>query len=222
MSPCVHELFCRGSRVRIRSEGDDARIEVLTDPAVLECPYVEAVYGISRVDREAVKRILRMKIETLGMFTGRRKFPRELFVPFGSSEIMSVAVERGLIEGAIVVCEGAGTVICRDPGLIQGIGARMNGLISTCPIKGIIERIEETGGAVLDPESASIDQVEGLRVAAEMGMRRVAVTIIGARSWEIPEIRRVSEELGVEAIVFSTCNTVTDGSASVTSVGDPM
>ena len=39
----AHEFLCRGARVRVHSDG---RVEVLSDPAVCYCPYVEAAYGV--------------------------------------------------------------------------------------------------------------------------------------------------------------------------------
>jgi putative methanogenesis marker protein 8 len=197
----MHELLCRGARVLIR----DGKVEVLTDPAVCSCPYVKAVYKIDRIDKEAVKRIVEEKIRCYGYFSPNRCLKSDAVVPFGSSEMIS-SVMGDLIDCAVVVCDGAGSVITWNPDLVQGIGARMNGLISTSPIKEVIDRIREGGGDVLD--NPRIDQVEAVRKAVKMGFKRIAVTVIGLDASSIPELRNVEREAEISLVIFSTCNTL--------------
>jgi len=197
----VHELLCRGARVLV----EDGRVVVLTDPAVCSCPYVKAVYKIDRIDREAVKKIVEQKIRDYGYFSKNRCLKSDIVVPFGSSEMIS-SVMGDLIDCAVVVCDGAGSVITWNPDLVQGIGARMNGLISTSPIKEVIERIKKDGGDVLD--DPRIDQVEAVRKAVKMGFKRIAVTVIGVNASSIPELREVEREAGIGLVIFSTCNTL--------------
>ncbi len=198
----VHELLCRGARVRIRG----CKVEVLTDPAVVSCPYVRAVYGIDRVDREAVRRIIKRKIEEYGHFCPHRSLKSDRIVPFGSSEMIS-AVMGEILDAAVVVCDGVGTVITENPELVQGIGAAMTGLIRTTPILKVVRRVEGMGGEVLDPPR--IDQVEGVRRAFREGFRRVAVTVIGLNAEIIPQLRELEESVeGAKLAIFSTCNTL--------------
>jgi len=194
----MHELLCRGARVLVRG----CEVEVLTDPAVSSCPYVRAVYKIENIDREAVKRILEDKIREFGFFCPHRSLESDLVVPFGSSEMIS-SVMGDLIDCAVIVCDGAGSVITWNPKLVQGIGARMNGLLKTTPIPEVIERIREMGGVTLD--DPRIDQVAAVRKAIEMGFKRIAVTVIGPMAHEIEELRAIES---VKLAIFSTCNTL--------------
>jgi hypothetical protein len=70
-------------------------------------------------------------------------------------------LRKGLIDCAVVVCEGAGTVITSNGKLVQAIGARLTGIVRTSPIPEIIKKIRSEGGIVLDEKSAIIDQVGG-------------------------------------------------------------
>lgn len=197
----MHELLCRGARVLVR----DREVQVLTDPVVLRCPYVRATYGIELIDREAVRRIVEMKMRDLGFFCPSRCLESDEVVPFGSSEMISSAMGE-ILDCAVLVCDGAGTVITSNPSLVQGIGARMNGLLSTSPIQEVIEGIRARGGEVL--EEPRIDQVAGVRKAIEMGFRRIAVTVIGPMARDIGELRRIEERHDVKLAIFSTCNTL--------------
>jgi len=51
------------------------------------------------------------------------------------------AMRKNVIDSAVLVCDGAGTVIVNRPEIVQGIGARMNGLFYTTPIKNMIVRL---------------------------------------------------------------------------------
>jgi len=201
---CIHEFLCRGARVRICN----GKIEVLTDPAVSKCPYVEAVYGIKYINREAVRKIVKLKMERYGFCQSNRCFCSELIVPFGSSEIIKVCMEKGLIDCAVTVCEGAGTVISWNSDLVQSIGARLTGIIKTSPIKSIVDYIEKHGGHVLNSENAEINQPEGVKKAFSMGFRKIAVTIIGLNARDIRKIREFEKRVNVKIAVFSTCNTL--------------
>lgn len=196
-----HELLCRGARVVVDEDG----VRVLTDPAVRSCPYVKATFKIGKIDREAVRKIVEWKIERYGHFCPNRVLSSDLLVPFGSSEMISSVMNK-LIDCAVVVCDGAGSVITWNPELVQGIGAAMNGLLSTTPIPEVISRIRDMGGEVLkDPR---IDQVEAVRKAVEMGFKRIAVTVVGPNAKTIGELREIERREGVRLAIFSTCNTL--------------
>ncbi len=105
------------------------------------------------------------------------------------------ALKRGNIDVAVTVCDGAGTVITSNPSVVQGIGAYMNGLFYTTPIKNVIRKIEENGGFVLTPDKAEIDQLKGVKNAFAMGFRNIAVTVRGDEKEIIKDIRNFEEEL---------------------------
>ena len=200
-----HEFLCRGARVRICN----GRIEVLTKPAVCYCPYVESVYGIKSIDKHAVERIMRLKMEKYGLCSPHRCFETKVVVPFGSSEIISTCMRRGLLDCAVTVCEGAGTVISWNSDLVQGIGARLTGILKTSPIKEIVDYIKSNGGEILNPDRALVDQPLGVKRAISMGFKRIAVTVIGCNAKDITKIRNIQQRYKkVEIAIFSTCNTL--------------
>ena len=61
--------------------------------------------------------------------------------------------------------------------LVQGMGGRMSGLVETEPIDSIINGITESGGIVLYPSTAKMDSVVGVKKAAELGYKKIAVTV---------------------------------------------
>jgi putative methanogenesis marker protein 8 len=154
-----HEFYCCGAKVLIK----DDEVKVLTEPRISYCPLHEAIYGTKTLDREAVKRTAEIKIKDLGFCCENRIFDESSVVPYGSSEIISVCMKKGLLDCAVTVCDGAGTVIADNAGLVQAIGARLTGIIRTSPIRSSIAYIKANGGCVLDEGSAKIDQAEGER-----------------------------------------------------------
>lgn len=198
-----HEIYCCGARVRISEKG----VEVLTEPTVEYCPLHEALYGSKTIDLESVQKSVEKKIAGYGFCCARRVFDSESVVAYGASEMMRVWLEKGLVDCAVIVCEGAGTVITANGSLVQAIGARLTGIIKTSPIKEIIEYIEASDGIVLDKTSARINQVEGVKRASDLGFKRIAVSIAGFQAEAISEIRKFEKTAGLGVLVFSVCNT---------------
>jgi len=200
---CEHMVQCCGARVRICDE----KVEVLTEPRIHHCPLHESLYGVKVIDKEAVKKTVETKMQTHGFCCKYRVFDDTIVVPYGASEVIKTSMETKLLDCAIVVCEGAGTVITSNPSLVQGIGAHLTGIIKTSPITEIIQHIKMKGGAVLDATKAKIDQAEGFKKAAEMGFKKIAVTVAGFQAEQITTVRLLEQKLGVEATIFSVCNT---------------
>ncbi|MDH5375033.1 MAG: DUF2099 family protein [Candidatus Bathyarchaeota archaeon] len=198
-----HEIYCCGARVRISEKG----IEVLSEPLVEHCPLHEALYGTKHIDVEAVRKSVKTKIAGFGFCCRNRDFDAEPIVAYGASEMMRVWLEKKLVDCAVVVCEGAGTVITTNGRLVQGIGARLTGIIKTSPVREVIERIGADGGVVLEKTSAQIDQLEGVRRAFDLGFKRVAVSVAGFQAKAISEIRDFEAAAGLDVLVFSVCNT---------------
>ena len=198
-----HEIYCCGAHVRISEKG----IEVLTEPTVEYCPLHQALYGTKKIDAEAVRKSVEMKIAGSGFCCANRNFDAEPVVAYGASEMMRVWLEKKLVDCAVVVCEGAGSVITCNGELVQSIGARLTGIIRTSPIKEVIERVEADDGVVLDKATARIDQVEGVERAFDLGIKRVAVSVAGFQAKAISEIRKLEAEVGLDVLVFSVCNT---------------
>jgi putative methanogenesis marker protein 8 len=184
----VHEIYCCGARVRISEKG----IEVLSEPLITYCPLHEALYGTKKIDIDAIRKTVEMKVAGFGFCCANRLFDAESVVAYGASEMMRVWLERKLVDCAVVVCEGAGTVITANGRLVQAIGARLTGIIKTTPIKEIMAYIEEKGGTILDKATAQIDQVEGVKRAFKLGFKRIAVSVAGFQAKAISKIRNLN------------------------------
>ncbi len=192
--PHVMELFGK-TRVVIK----DGKVVEVGEPVADWCPVFSKVADVQKLTSLEAKKNMEYRIRELGMFTPQRKFDHGVFVNFGVSEIMMTALRRGLIDSTVTVCDGAGTVITSDPGLVQGMGALMSGLIETEPIREIIEGIESRGGIVLDKESASIDQTRGLLKACELGYKNIAVSVVAHH--EAKRLRAIGKEHAVSLIL---------------------
>jgi putative methanogenesis marker protein 8 len=151
-------------------------------PVIHDCPLARRfACPVEDMTPEAIKRNIEARIRTFGMCTPERQvLAGPDFVIFGASELLSSAVRRGDLDAAVIVSDGAGTIVATNPALIQGIGGRMSGLVKTSPIPEVIARIQENGGVVLDTATATIDQVAGVALARDLGHRRVAVTTADA------------------------------------------
>jgi putative methanogenesis marker protein 8 len=198
-----HEIYCCGARVQISAKG----VKVLSEPTVDYCPLHAAMYGTKKIDREAVKKSVEMKIAGHGFCCANRSFDAEPIVAYGASEMMRVWLEKRLIDCAVVVCEGAGTVITSNGALVQAIGARLTGIIKTSAIPETIRRIEADGGTILDKDGARIDQVEGVKRAFDLGHKRIAVSVAGFQAKAISEIRDFETSAKADVLIFSVCNT---------------
>jgi len=196
-------IQCCGARVRICGE----KVEVLNEPRIHHCPLHESLYGVKVVDKEAVKKTVETKMQTHGFCCRHRVFDDAIVVAYGASEVIKTCMETKLLDCAVVVCEGAGTVITSNPSLVQGIGAHLTGVIKTSPISETIKHIKKNNGSMLDSSTARIDQAEGVKKAAEMGFKKIAVTVAGFQAEQITTVRMLEKKLGVEATVFSVCNT---------------
>ena len=192
-----------GARVRVR----DGKVEVLTEPAIRSCPLRQDLYGIKVESKETVKRVLEEHMAELGMYGPKRVLELEdKPVSFGASEILSDALTEGLIDAAVLVSEGAGTVVATSPAVLQAIGAHMTGLIRTEPIEeiqlGLVER-----GCILIDRQGTVDQVLGFERAVEAGYRRIAVTVAGDRADDTRALRERERALGAWATILAVHTT---------------
>jgi putative methanogenesis marker protein 8 len=171
------------------------------EPEIEWCPLISKMDGVQKIISDEVKKNMESKISDFGMFTARRKLiGNNTFVAFGASEIMMSGLSSGFIETTVTACDGAGTVISNNPALVQGIGGKMSGLVETEPIEGVINGIQEFGGTVLDPNTATIDPVGGIRKAVELGYKKIAVTV--ANSKTAKQLREIETELKIDIIVI--------------------
>jgi len=185
---------------------EDGKVQVLSPPRVRRCPLRQNLYGCESEDEATVKRVLESHIEELGMYTSKRVLMmKEDPVSFGASEMMNDAMGEGLLDAAVVVCEGVGTVVIDRPEVLQAVGAHMTGIVETEEIPATRRRLERLGALTLG--ECVIDQVRGYELALEKGFERVAVTIAGGRPQDAAKLRRKAREAGRNVLVLAVHTT---------------
>jgi putative methanogenesis marker protein 8 len=152
---------------------------------------------------------IRQKIAEFGHFRSFRETRRnDIVVPYGTSEMFMLALRREVIDCAITVSDGAGSIITDDPSVVQGVGARMNGVFYTTAIEEVIDRYRGLGCTVFD--DGRIDQALAIRTAASAGYRRIAVTINAFYGESYLRVRQMEADLGVDLLVAAVCSTGID------------
>jgi len=190
----------------------ESRVVRVTEPRLAYCPLAQAFYGRQYAfspdaAQETLKTIIEDKIRQFGHYTERREILcPTVEVPFGASEIMMAGLRTGRVDAAVVVCDGAGTVVTARPGIVQGIGARMNALFYTTPIPGLVRRLEAEGGRVPFADAA-INQLEGAAWAGRQGLRRLAVTVNAAGGESLAAIREMARSEGLALTILAVCTT---------------
>ncbi|MCX6673661.1 MAG: DUF2099 family protein [Methanothrix sp.] len=174
---------------RVKVEGE--KVLGASEPLIEWCPLFDKIRGIKKVTAESAAENMEFRIKNHGMFSARRRLQMGIFVGFGASESMMTGIKAGIIDAAVTVCDGAGSVITANADLIQGMGGYISGLVKTDPIPEIIEGIRARDGHVLSPQDGKIDQIEGAAYAAAAGFKKFAVTVADAssaeklRAWEL-------------------------------------
>ncbi|HEX7535030.1 MAG TPA: methanogenesis marker 8 protein [Syntrophales bacterium] len=179
---------------------EDERVVEVGEPKIKYCPLFDKVRGIKEVTSQAAAGNMEFRIEKHGMFSPRRNLDMGTFVGFGASESMMTEIVHGIIDAAVSVCDGAGTVITSNPELIQGMGGYISGLSETDPIPEVIEGIKTRKGHVLSPNDAKIDQLEGAKWAAANGYSRFAVTVADADTAE--KLREMEKGSGARIMII--------------------
>jgi putative methanogenesis marker protein 8 len=196
----LHITRALGSLVVV-SDGDV--IEVETSAALRSCP-MQVWFGSADPAT-----YVRQKMEEFGHFGCCRQIRKtDIAVPYGTSEMFMRALKAGLIDCAVTVSDGAGSVIASDPDVVQGIGGRMNGVFYTTPIKEVIRAYRNLGCTVSD--DARIDQVRAVRTAAAAGYRRIGVTVNAFYGESFHDIRGLEDELGIDIRLAAVCSTGVD------------
>lgn len=196
-----HLLEMAKALVRVK----DGKVEVLTDPQVKCCPLRRGLYGLTEESRETVEQVLKEHMHELGMYGPNRVLELDVKpVSFGASEILMDSMAEGLVDAAVVVCEGAGTVIVARPEVLQAVGAHMTGLIKTEPINEIQEGLRARDCILLN-DLGCIDQVRGFEMAVDAGFQKIAVTV--AKASEAQMLRKKGEMLGKRPIILGVHTT---------------
>ena len=148
------------------------------EPKIDYCPLFDKYRGIKEINPEEVKKNIEFRIEDFGMCTSNRKLRMKDFLSFGVSETLGTLLDENVIDCAVIVSEGCGTVIITDPEFVQGMAGRISAFLSTSPIVEIINTVGAQN--VLDPENTEINQIKGALKAIDMGYENIAVTIVSA------------------------------------------
>jgi putative methanogenesis marker protein 8 len=183
------------SRIVIRN----GRVIEVGEAQITDCPLAKRfAYPIPAITKDSIKLNIEHRIKAFGMCTENREvLDTRDFVGFGASELLSFGLQVGIIDAAVLACDGAGTVIVTKPAMAQGIGGRMSGLLKTSPHKSVMDRIEEGGGFVLDRDHARIDQLAGVALAIAEGFRNIAVTVA------IPDTAEIIRRIHPETLIFA-------------------
>ena len=179
---------------------EDGEVVEVGDPRIRYCPLFFKYRGIESLTPEQVRENVEFRIADFGLCTPGRKLRMRDYLSFGISEILAMCVEEAILDCGVIVCDGAGTVVISDPEVIQGIGGRISGLVETSPIPEIIGSIGPE--RVLDAGDATIDQVEGARLARSLEMSRIGVTVAYP-----DDASKLRELLGNDVVLFAVHTT---------------
>ena len=184
---------------RCRIVISNGQVTEVGEAMIRDCPLAKRfAYPIPDIGKESVKANIEHRIRAFGMCTpGREVMDTREFVGFGASELLSFGLHKGMLDAVVLACDGAGTVVVTRPAMVQGIGGRMSGLVSTTPYREVMDRIEKDGGFVLDRDNASIDQLAGVALALTRGFRKIAVTVAG------PETAEAIRKIHPRTLIFS-------------------
>ena len=169
---------------------EDGKVIDVTEPEVEYCPLFDHHRGIKKLTKEVIAENIQFRIDDFGMCTPERQLRMKDFLNFGISEIMCTLLDENVIDSVVMVLEGCGTLIVTEPELVQGIGGRVSGLVKTSPIPELIAEMGEDN--IVNPETAEINQAEGIKLAISKGFKNIAVTITLAE--DADEIRKLKEE----------------------------
>ena len=168
----------------------DGKVVEVTEPEVEYCPLFDHHRGIKKLTKDVIAKNIQFRIDDFGMCTAKRQLRMKDFLNFGISEILCTLLEKKEIDSVVMVLEGCGTVIVREPELVQGIGGRVSGLVKTSPIPELFDEIGKDN--IVDSKTAKINQVEGIKLAIKKGYKNIAVTV--ALASDIDAIKKLKEE----------------------------
>lgn len=184
----------------------DGVIDVLTDPKLKKCHLRSRGFGHDTESRETVRDVLQKHMDKLGLFSDHRVLElSDATIATGASETLADSLRNGILDCAVTVCDGAGTVVSTNPLVVQAIGAVIPWLSETTPIRSTQEGLRERGCLLLD-DDGTIDQKRGVELAAAQGFRRIGVTMVGIESATASRLHEVEERTGTELTILVVHN----------------
>lgn len=184
------------SRVTI----EDGKVVSVTEPVVKYCPLFKKHRGIEELNEETIRENMEFRINKFGMCHVTRETRMNNFLSFGISELLSLAVSKGVIDAAVVAADGCGTCVLTDPTIIQGMGGRISAIMETCPIESVVNDIGKEN--ILDPETTPIDQKAGADKAFAMSYEKIAVTVA-----KVEDARYIREKYGDKVSLYAVHTT---------------
>ncbi|WP_304125319.1 methanogenesis marker 8 protein [Methanosphaera cuniculi] len=165
---------------------ENGKVTKVEQPEIDYCPIFNKYHKMEKITPEAIKKNIQYRIDDFGMCTPQRKVRLDDMLSVGISEILKTNKELGNIDVVVGACDGVGTLLMDDPEIIQGVGGRVSALVSTTPIPEVIENVGIEN--VLDPKTASLDPIAGLKMALDKGYKKIAITILPS-----PLIKQIRE-----------------------------
>ncbi|MGL4669345.1 MAG: methanogenesis marker 8 protein [Methanobacteriaceae archaeon] len=170
---------------------ENGKVTEVTEPQVEYCPLFHKHRGIEKIDKEIIKKNIEFRIKDFGMCKPTRQLRMKDFLSFGISETISTLLSENTIDCAVMVCDGAGTILVTDSELAQGVGGRVSGFVETSPIKEIITELRPEN--VLRPDNAEINQIGGAKLAVAKGFKNIVVTV--AKANDVIAIKSFEKEI---------------------------
>lgn len=179
---------------------EDGKVVEVGEPKVRYCPLFHKHRGIEELNTETIRENMEFRMKAFGMCCDDREVRMKDFLSFGISELMSLALERGLVDAVVTAADGCGTCVITDPEIVQGMGGRISAIVETCPIPKVVEAIGPEN--MVDPDTAEIDMMKGVAKAVSMGHGRIAVTVASADDAE-----GLRKEYGDRLVIFAVHTT---------------
>lgn len=207
MSSMVEDRHVIEALGKVRVVIENGEITEIGSSNVKYCPMFHAMHGVEELNEEFIRKNINFRIKDFGMCTPQRIIEMDDAITVGISEILKTNMELGNIDCVVGACDGAGTLIMTNPRVVQGVGARVSGLVSTTPIPEVIEKLQQKDSVILNPETAELNQLEGLKLALDKGYKNIAITILPSPMVE--EIRNypVDDDVNVYILVAHTTGT---------------
>jgi len=138
----------------------------------------------------------------------------EANVLFGASETISSAFKSNLIDASVIVSNNLGTIITTNEFNTQGSVKRMTGLFYTSPSEKLVKTAVDSGIIPVFPYTATIDQVEGVKKAIQLGYKRIAVSVAAGDNYLLQELKELEKD-GVILYKFGLCSTGIDKETAI-------
>lgn len=172
----------------------DGKVVEVTKPRLKYCPLFNKFRNIEEIDEAVIRDNIEFRIREFGLGTENRVVRAKDYVTFGVSEILSTAIATGEIEAAVIVADGCGTAVVKEPAVVQGLCGRISGIVETTPLQVVLDAVGREN--VIDPETTPIDQVKGAQKALDMGLKKFAVTVA------CPEQAKIIREMCGDKVVL--------------------